>query len=179
METKHVLTMIREIPDFRKQFISKAREIYSDIISFVANPKCTCRRRISKFIEQNKTAIENFYTEFKNNCDVSIKQQIKNIEEPNTNNDEKTQNIAKSRENILKERREMREKRERNIPSNHSFNINSVVGEVIEIEPDPMNYKEVLGTAKTEKWFYNGISVLETFKEEEDEEKPIWLLFFY
>lgn len=55
----------------------------------------------------------------------------------------------------------------------------SVIGEVIEIPPDPEEYKQLIKDSQKERWIYRGLSVLETHKKVDGKEEPVWLVFFY
>jgi hypothetical protein len=52
----------------------------------------------------------------------------------------------------------------------------NVIGEVIELEPIPQVYKDMILTSIKEGWVYNGLSIVETFDRDK---KKIWMAFFY
>ena len=158
VETNIILGLISHDKDFRKGFMQKARDIYADIISFIANPNCTCRKRVVSFIEENKESINTFYEDFiKDKSDEEINNIIKSIDKPK---EVKKESPSIDKPNPKKEK-------------------NDVRGEVIEIEPNPFEYKEVIQTAIKEDWVYKGINIVETIKVENEVEKPVWLIFFY
>jgi hypothetical protein len=66
------------------------------------------------------------------------------------------------------------------LPQSEWKNFRDVIGEVVEIEPNPDKYKQLMATAR-EKWFYNGLNVLETIKTnpKDGSERIVWLIFFY
>ena len=57
----------------------------------------------------------------------------------------------------------------------------NLVGEVIELGPDPSEYSQMIEYITTKSWTYNGVSMMETEKTDPDtnENKIIWLAFFY
>jgi len=57
----------------------------------------------------------------------------------------------------------------------------NLIGEVIEIGPDPSEYSQMIEYINTKNWTYNGVSMMETEKTDPDtnEVKIIWLAFFY
>ena len=159
VETNIILGLIRNDKEFRKGFMQKAKDIYADVISFIANPNCTCKKRVVAYIEENKDAIDSYYQEYSNSI------------EP--------EQLSKTLELIAEDSKQKNNTKEATKVPNNKQRLNDVRGEVVEIEPNPFEYKEVIETAKKEKWFYRGLSVTETIKVENEVEKPVWLIFFY
>lgn len=179
VETNIILGLIRHDKDFRKGFMQKARDIYADIISFIANPNCTCRKRVVAYIEENKESVNTFFEEYKARASSS---DFNKLLELINNEEQKTNTIEVKKEDLPKNIPESLKKAINEPPIKHndkSVTRNDVRGEVIEIEPNPFEYKDVIETAKKENWFYTGLSVLETIRVENEVEKPVWLIFFF
>lgn len=180
VDTKVVLGLIRFDKQFRKGFMAKAREIYADIISFVANPNCTCKKRVEEYINNNLPAIDKYYQEWfvltpKEVSDKLLEQieeesKVKEVVKPVKEKD------VKKGEPLPEE---VPKKLKDAIFNKKQENINDVRGEVLEIAPDPMAYKEAILTGKKEGWDYTGLTVLETFKEVNGKEQAVWLVMFY
>ena len=57
----------------------------------------------------------------------------------------------------------------------------SLIGDVIEIAPDPSAYSDMIKHINTEGWVYNSISMMETEKTDisTGQIQSVWLAFFY
>jgi hypothetical protein len=66
------------------------------------------------------------------------------------------------------------------LPKSEWSKYEDVIGDVVEIEPNPDKYNELMSYAR-EHWFYNGLSVLETIKADQETsvDRVVWLVFFY
>jgi hypothetical protein len=171
VETNIILGLIRHNKDFRKGFMQKARDIYADIISFIANPNCTCRKRIVKYVEENKENVNEYYEEFKQTVKgedfEKLIELIKQSEKKNT-------------KEVVIEKKDLPDNLKKSLtePVNRTRRTD-VRGEVVEISLNPFDYKDVIETGKKENWYYRGLTVVETIRVENEIEKPVWLIFFY
>lgn len=55
---KICLKLIRDNQDFRDIFLSRAADIYADVISFVSNPDCSCKNKVINFIHNNFNTVK-------------------------------------------------------------------------------------------------------------------------
>ena len=163
-DTTKVLNLITINDDFFKFLLKRNPTIEKDLISFKLNPGCVCKANIQKHLDENiaeQSIIENW---------ISL-----NV------NDESTPifNMTRNTMNQLKLDK-IRMVLKPSLPQSEWKNFKDVIGETVEIEPNPDKYKELMAIAR-EKWFYNGLNVLETIKTntEDGSDKIIWLVFFY
>lgn len=184
VDVNNVLGLIRYDKQFRKGFMAKAKEIYADIISFVSNPNCTCRKRISKYIIDNKGPVDKYYQDWIESTpkDVSeklleqIAEEAKQIQERSIKPPQPEQDLLPESVPTKVEDNTQPRYNNQHIPRRV---LKDVSGDVLEIEPDPMAYKEAILTGRKEGWRYRGLTVLETFKEVDGKEKAVWLIMFY
>jgi hypothetical protein len=161
IDIQHVLYLLKTDEEFSKNLYKRNPQLESDIISFRLNPECDCKSNIVKYLE---------------NCDLKehefINQWIKELPSRHERMQQDTLN------SLMSERARMALKH--TLPQLEWKNYKDVIGEVVEIEPNPDKYKEMMSIAR-EKWFYNGLNVTETLKTDPTtgNEKVVWLVFFY
>lgn len=153
------LMLLLKNEKFSNYIINNCQEIEADIRSYRQDPNCSCKHKISKYFEKNKdivhVSLQNWLNENKQTLS-----DLTGLEEDLSELDKR---------NILKP----------SLPKKEWNKYKDVIGEVIEILPDPEEYKKVISIAR-EKWFYNGLNILETIKlDNSGIESTVWLLLFY
>ena len=155
----HFLEGITKDKKFSDFVINKRKEIEADVRSFRADPNCSCKNRLKKFYESNKSLCDLDMDLYSENNGINFNDFVKIEQEINNNY-----------KNLLKT----------NLPPNEWHKYKDVIGEIVEISPDPNEYKRIMTIAR-EEWLYNGLNILETVKldPQTSEEKVVWLLLFY
>lgn len=191
-QVKFIMELIRSNKSFRKVIMSEAKEIYADIVSFTSNANCSCKKRVGAWIQKNSVKVEEIFQKFKNDENFEEDIPIKEIKEEAQKQLEKE--VKKEIKNTSLEKTKNEGKVKAQGTTKHVSDINTideeidqsnprfgmkVAGQVIEIEPDPENYKSLIKTSQKEMWIYKGLSMMETYKMEGGEEKTVWLVFFY
>jgi hypothetical protein len=160
---QHILNYISSDEVFSKKLVEKYSALEADVTSFRLNPNCSCKSRIRKFLTDNKDTLEFFDNWVKEN---NIK--LPEIKPP-----------GPSPEMIKQQEEKKRTVLKTSLPQQEWKNYKDVIGEVVEIEPDPNKYKQLITIAR-EKWLYNGLNVIETAKKDsEGNDKIVWLVFFH
>lgn len=131
----------------------------ADIRSYRLDPNCTCKHKLIKYFDNNKDTVIKDFKLWISNEKVNIESIL-----PNPSND------MQSHRNILKP----------TLPASEWTKYKDVIGEIVEIVPDPNEYKRIISIAR-EEWLYNGINILETvkFDPQTKQESVVWLLLFY
>lgn len=141
---------------FSEYIINKYPILEADIRSYRLNPNCSCRTKITNYFNENQKDI----------CESIRLWAVETftdlgsfIVSPDLNH-----------LNVLKT----------NLPSLEWIKYKDMIGEIVEILPDPNEYKKIISVARSE-WLYNGINILETvkFDPETKKESVVWLLLFY
>lgn len=163
---------------FAKQFTERIPQLESDVISFKLNPSCSCKSKIVRHLEQNVSDTEWAQIWIQTNILPST---LPIIEVKTGDNIVKTTMPQLPPEELKKlklERQRMALKA--TLPQTEWKNFKDVIGEVVEIEPNPNKYKQLMTVAR-EKWFYNGLNVIETVKTDPKTgaESIVWLVLFY
>lgn len=191
-QVKFIMDLIRSNKSFRKVIMNEAKEIYADIVSFTSNANCSCKKRVGAWIQKNSVKVEEIFQKFKKDENFGEDIPIKELKEESQKqlekevkkeirdtSLEKTKNEGKIKaEGTIKHVSEINNNSEEVIQDNSRFGM-KVAGQVVEIEPDPENYKSLIKTSQKEMWIYKGLSMMETYKMEGGEEKTVWLVFFY
>lgn len=166
MNIQTILHLIETNEQFAHTLGARNSKIEADIISFRLNPNCSCKSKIIKYLEDNKEEQEFVLQWIQNSQKASMQQ-------PQVDT-QKLESINK----MMNERARMVLKP--TLPQPEWSKYKDVVGEVVEIDPNPDKYKEMMTIAR-EKWFYNGLNVTETLKTDPTtgNEKVVWLVFFY
>jgi hypothetical protein len=173
-----ILDLILSNDSFAKELSERNPKIDADIISFKLNPNCTCKSKIVRHLEENSSEIE-FSNQwisshmFSNNTtpiEITSGTPIK-VSFPSELSKEEQERLKKEKQRMVLKSA---------LPQSEWKNFKDVIGEVVEIAPNPNKYKELLTVAR-EKWFYNGLNVIETVKTNPStgEENIVWLVFFY
>lgn len=153
------LALLIKNEKFSEYVINNYSDIEADIRSYRLDPNCTCKHKIVKYFESNKDLITNSLQTWISDTKTDLKSFL-----PNEDNDD-----SKHR-NVLKP----------SLPASEWSKYKDVIGEIVEIRPDPNEYKRIISTAR-EEWLYNGINILETIKfdPQTKQESVVWLLLFY
>lgn len=160
LSTLQMVDSITQYDELFKILIQRNPSIESDLASFKLNPGCECKSNIQLYLDNNKAE-----REFIDDWLKSKPEQIFN----------------KSSDEINRLKSEVyRMSLKPSLPQSEWKNFKDVIGETVEIDPNPDKYKELMAIAR-EKWFYNGLTVLETLKtnHEDGSDKIIWVVFFY
>jgi len=126
----YYVKLIRSEKAYAELLMKQCEPIAADIVTFQANPNCSCKKKIIDYINSNKELVKQVYTQF-----VS--------ENPNFVPEKPEENIA---------------------------------GKVIEIEADPIKYQKLIEHLKQNNQVYKGLTIMDVVKEQE---KVVWLVFFY
>ncbi|MFA5235034.1 MAG: hypothetical protein WC390_11605 [Sulfurimonas sp.] len=51
------MDLIQKEESFRAEFLKVAQPVYADVMSFIANPNCTCKAKVGKFIGGNRALV--------------------------------------------------------------------------------------------------------------------------
>jgi len=150
------LALLLKNEKFSDYIINNYREIEADIRNYRQDPNCSCKHKISKYFEANKDKFLKSLQLWINDTKADITSFITDTTE--------------SHRNILKT----------TLPSSEWTKYKDVIGEIVEISPDPSEYKRIISIAR-EEWLYNGINILETIKldPQTQKESVVWLLLFY
>lgn len=150
------LSLIRKHVKFSDYIIVNYPEIEADIRSYRTDPNCSCKHKIAKFFDANKDKLIANIQTWSNDNQTELKNTV-------------TESTFNHR-NVLKP----------TLPSSEWGKYKDVIGEIVEIAPDPNEYKRIIGIAR-EEWLYNGINILETvkFDPQTKQEAVVWLLLFY
>jgi hypothetical protein len=164
VETSKIFDLLTNSDEFFNAFLKRNPSIESHLVGFKLNPNCTCKSDIQKYLDEN-VSVRKFVDEWSGDNAGANVSSIFNL----SSSDVKRLKSDKIRM-VLKP----------TLPQSEWKNFKDVIGEVIEIEPNPDKYKHLMAIAR-EKWFYNGLTVLETIKNnpEDNTESIVWLVFFY
>ena len=149
------LSLLTKSQEFSEHVINNYPEIAADVRSFREDPDCSCKHIIAKFFNNNEEKIMKNAEAWSGFSKLSSY-----LKSPKDN----------SYRNVLKSTLSVEEQ----------ANYTDVIGEIIEIAPDPNEYKRIISIAR-ENWLYNGINILETvkFDPQTKKESVVWLLLFY
>jgi hypothetical protein len=144
---------------FSEYIINNYNEIEADIRSYRLDATCSCRHKIEKYFELNKDKFLSSINEWERRYPDSLKSELENVEFD-------SEDIKK----VLKP----------TLPPSEWSKYKDVIGDIVEIAPDPNEYKRIISVARQE-WLYNGINILETvkFDPQTKKESVVWLLLFY
>jgi hypothetical protein len=146
-------TLILKSNNFVDYIINNYPELEADIKSYRLDVNCSCRHKITKFFEFNIRSMTTHITKW-----LSENPTVGLI------------STELSHRNVLKT----------SLPVSEQDKYKDVIGDIVEIAPDPMEYKKIIAIAR-EEWLYNGINILETVKldPQTKKESVVWLLLFY
>lgn len=149
------LALLRKNDKFSEYAINNYPEIEADVRSYKRDPNCSCRHKLGKFFEVNKDKI---LVSMKEWIDDTLQSFIDDFP------------LEDTQRNILKT----------TLPPEEQVKFKDVIGDIVEITPDPNEYKRIISIAR-EQWLYNGINILETvkFDPQTKQESVVWLLLFY
>lgn len=141
---------------FSEYIINNYPILEADIRSYRSNPNCSCRQKITKYFNENEEAISQ-------SIRLWAVETLTDLRTIITSPDISHLNVLKP-----------------TLPSHEWSKYKDVIGEIVEIPPDPNEYKKIISVARSE-WLYNGINILETvkFDPETKKESVVWLLLFY
>ena len=161
--TQQVLDLITSTDNFAEELRARNPRIDADITSFKLNPNCSCKNKVIRDLDENPLELE-FAKEWEYLHSVT----------PEVTPEVVDENAIR----LKKEKHRMVLKP--SLPQSEWKNFKDVIGETVEIEPNPDKYKELMVVAR-EKWFYNGLHVIETMKTNTSDEsqKIVWVVFFY
>ncbi len=139
---------------FSEYVINNYPELEANVRSYRQDPNCSCRHKIAKYFEDNREAISQKILSWVKETGATIEGLTRNPEHLN----------------VLKP----------TLSSLEQTQYKDVIGEIVEIPPDPTEYKRIISIARAE-WLYNGINILETvkFDPQTKKESVVWLLLFY
>jgi hypothetical protein len=66
------LNLLSSNKDFKVRFEAFAPEVYSEVQSYVTNPNCTCKAKISEYVKNNKEKCADFVNLFLLEFDVDV-----------------------------------------------------------------------------------------------------------
>lgn len=152
------LALLRKNDKFSEYAINNYPEIEANVRSYKRDPNCSCKHSLAKFFEANKDKILASMQQWINDTRTDLQSFF--VEFP----PEDTQR------NVLKT----------TLPPAEQVKFKDVIGDIVEILPDPNEYKRIISIAR-EQWLYNGINILETvkFDPQTKQETVVWLLLFY
>jgi len=148
------LLLLRKNQKFSDYVINNYPVLEADVRSYREDPNCSCKNKIAKFFDSNKDSVTTRIQFWANETGTSLNAQVRN---PN-------------HRNVLKP----------TLPFAEQSLYKDVIGEIVEISPDPNEFKRIISIAR-EEWLYNGINTLETIKfdPQTKKESVVWLLLFY
>jgi hypothetical protein len=159
LTVENFLALLIKNEKYSEYAINTYPVLEADIRSYRLDPNCTCKHKLIRYFESNKDTIN---ADFK----LWIGSEKVNIESilPDPSND------ASNHRNVLKT----------SLSASEQSKYKDVIGEIVEIRPDPNEYKRIISVAR-EEWLYNGINILETvkFDSQTKQESVVWLLLFY
>lgn len=132
--------------DFYKSFEDKVYQIYSDMISFIDNPNCSCRIKVAQYVREHNDEIyiyvENWlknrnFTEEDNKIVTGLFQRI-NEENKKNNESEKF----------------------RGVPD--YVNGEYMAGKIVTISDDPEEFYNLISYLKENNFYYNHFSVVKS-----------------
>jgi predicted regulator of amino acid metabolism with ACT domain len=138
---------------FSEHVINTYPDIEADVRSYRLDPNCSCRHKIAKYFNENRDKIIATLLEWIESTKIVL----------SLDDDEKARGVLKP-----------------TLPTSEWSKYKDVIGEIVEIAPDPNEYKRIISIARAE-WLYNGINILETvkFDPQTKQESVVWLLLFY
>jgi hypothetical protein len=153
------LALILKNEKYSEYAIKKYDVIEADIRSYRQDPNCTCKHKLIRFFECHQDDITEDLKLWVGSEKVNIESSLS----------EDSKDTNKHR-NVLKP----------SLPASEWSKYKDVIGEIVEIRPDPNEYKRIISIAR-EEWLYNGINILETvkFDQQTKQESVVWLLLFY
>lgn len=140
---------------FAEYIIRSYPDLEADIRSYRSNTNCSCRQKIATYFSEHETKISRSIQLWAEQTGIPpIISEVKNLDHLN----------------VIKT----------TLPAQEWVKYKDVIGEIVEILPDPTEYKRIISIARSE-WLYNGINILETVKldSETKKESVVWLLLFY
>lgn len=175
-----VVKFISRNDEFSELMKSRFPKVAEHVTSLKVNPRCSCRRKVFKFIRSNLDDFFQFLSDFD-----ALHPEEKIIDEVLI---KKT--MAKERDNKEEYNRAERLKRLQERHKNGNVSTKEVIktntevslrGEVIEITADVHSYKKLIEHLDENNMTFTGINVLEseTIDEETGEMKKVWNIFFY
>lgn len=63
-QTDYLMKIIRSEKKFSDAMIGKCTKIASDIVTYIDNPNCSCKKRIENYINNNKEMVNTLFTKF-------------------------------------------------------------------------------------------------------------------
>ena len=225
---EHFCNLIQRSPEFASHIKIKYPELVPDVVSFVLNPNCSCKKKLIKFSRRNNVQLNkdiNRWLDSNQDLNINLEAVFKN-ESIQENVKRREMDLTPDQVEFLKKRKEiveqkrqkkkqeevakavptpapaapvqsteilpehldakkdaekMRQITAKQKPRPKPQDMRDMAGEVVELEPDPANYKELITHCKANHWRYKGLSVVETEKydEEKDQTLVVWLVFFY
>lgn len=180
--------LIKISPEFASEVKIKYPKIVADVVSFVLNPNCTCRKKVLRHCKQYKTQINKMAEIFlltRIDLNINLESAFTNTIEPDKKRekmeltpDQKA--FLEKRAKIVDERKNPRPQDKPQQETHIQISTKDLRGEIIEIEPNPAVYKNTLKHIANNNWTFSGISVIETEKtDEKGKVAVVWLLFFY
>jgi hypothetical protein len=147
-----ILKELVENIEFVGLFRDKFTAIGPEVVTYSLNPNCICKIEVKKFLEKHRDEVSEFYQQYV-------------LRSPDTKNETAIAADQRGTHTTTATKEGPR----------------SLIGDVIEIGPDPTAYSEMIKHINTEGWKYNGITMMETEKTEPSTgvTEIIWLAFFY